>query len=77
LKAIINPFNVIRLLLTSINSIYLTKIEAEIELKEGIQKLLLDSISHYRLEVTEETISIIKKLHNSEIIEDIEESWRR
>jgi len=47
---IINPLNVVRLLLVSINSMYLTEtpvIETEIELKENIQKLLLDSIFHY------------------------------
>jgi len=56
---IINPFNIVRLLLASISSIYLTETlitEAEIKLKENIQKLLLDSIFHYNgLEVTEET----------------------
>jgi len=55
---IINPFNVVRLLLASISLIYLTEtpIIEEIELKENIQKLLLDSIFfHYNgLEVTEE-----------------------
>jgi len=46
---IINPLNVVRLLLVSICSMYLTEtpvIETEIELKENIQKLLLD-IFHY------------------------------
>ena len=56
---IINPFNIVRLLLASISSIYLTETlitEAEIKLKENIQKLLLDSIFHYNgLKVTEET----------------------
>jgi len=46
------------LLLSSISSVYLTEIPvtiAEIELKEHIQKLLLDSIFHYnKLEVIEE-----------------------
>jgi len=55
---IINPFNVVRLLLVSISSMYLTETpvtETEIELKENIQKLLLVSIFHYNgLEVTEE-----------------------
>jgi len=55
---IINPFNAVRLLLASISLIYLTEtpIIEEIELKENIQKLLLDSIFfHYNgLEVTEE-----------------------
>ena len=48
--------------------------EAEIELKENIQKLLLDSIFHYnRLEVTEKIYFDYQepyKLHNSEIIKD-------
>jgi len=38
---IINPLNVVRLLLVSINSIYLTETpvtEAEVELKENIKK---------------------------------------
>jgi len=54
--------------------------EAEIELKENIQKLLLDSIFHYnRLEVTEKTYldQELYKLHNSEIIEDDEEDIYR
>jgi len=40
----INPLNVVRLLLVSISSMYLTETpvtETEIELKENIQKLLL------------------------------------
>jgi len=76
LEIIIKPLNV-KLLLASINSIYLTKtlvIEAEVELKENIQKLLLDSIFHYnRLEVTEKIYFDYQepyKLHNSEIIKD-------
>ncbi|KYN29333.1 hypothetical protein ALC57_01226 [Trachymyrmex cornetzi] len=79
---IINPLNVVRLLLAPVSSIYLTKTpvtEAEIELKENIQKLLLDSIFHYNgLKVTEETYLNYQepyKLHNSEIIEDDEEAW--
>jgi len=82
LEMIINPLNVVRLLLVSISSIYLTEtpvIEAEIELKENIQKLLLDSIFHYNgLEVTEETYLDYEepyKLHSYEIIEDDEEAW--
>jgi len=57
--------------------------EAEIELKENIQILLLDSIFHYnRLEVTEKTylyqeLYKLYKLHNSEIIEDNEEDIYR
>jgi len=57
--------------------------EAEIELKENIQILLLDSIFHYnRLEVTEKTylyqeLYKLYKLHNSEIIEDDEEDTYR
>jgi len=54
--------------------------EAEIELKENIQKLLLDSIFHYnRLEVTEKTYldQELYKPHNSEIIEDDEEDIYR
>jgi len=71
---IINPLNVVRLLLASLSSIHLTETpvtEAEIELKEDIQKLLLDSIFHYNgLEVTEEICLDYQepyKLHNSEI----------
>jgi len=77
---IINPLNVVRLLLVSISSIYLTETpvtEKEIELKENIQKLLLDSIFHYNgLEVTEEIYLDFEepyKLHSFEIIEDDEE----
>ena len=47
---IVNPLNVVKTLLASISSKYLTETsvtEAEIELKENIQKLLLDSIFHY------------------------------
>lgn len=55
---IINPLNVVRLLLASISSVYLTETpvtEAEIELKEHIQKLLLDIIFRYNgLKITEE-----------------------
>lgn len=79
---IINPLNVVRLLLVSINSIYLTETpvtEAEIELKENIQKLLLDSIFHYNgLEITEETSLDFEephKFHRFEIIEDDEQAW--
>jgi len=79
---IINPLNVVRLLLVSISSIYLTETpvtEKEIELKENIQKLLLDSIFHYNgLEVTEEIYLDFEepyKLHSFEIIEDDEEAW--
>jgi len=65
---IINPFNVVRLLLASINSIHLTETlitEAEIELKEHIQKLLLDSIFHYNeLEITEEIYLDYQELYN-------------
>jgi len=63
---IINPLNIVRLLLASKFNISnrSTRTETEIELKENIQKLLLDSIFHYnRLEVTEE-IPIIKNLIN-------------
>jgi len=71
---IINPLNVVRLLLVSISSMYLTKIE----LKENIQKLLLDSIFYYNgLEVTEEIYLDFEesyKLHSFEIIED-EKAW--
>ena len=64
-----------------ISWIYLTETpvtKAEIELKENIQKLLLDSIFHYNgLEITEIYLDYQKlsKLHNSEIIEDDEEAW--
>jgi len=48
---IINPLNVIRLLLlASMSSIHLTEtsvIKAEIKLKKNLQKLLLDSICCY------------------------------
>ena len=78
---IINPFNVVKLLLASISSVCLIETpvtEAEIELKEHIQKLL-NSIFHYNgLEVTEEIYLDYQepyKLHNSEIIEDDEEAW--
>jgi len=48
-------FNIVRLLLAS-SIIYLTKItEAEVELKENVQKLLLDVVFQYNgLEITEE-----------------------
>jgi len=79
---IINPLNVVRLLLVSISSMYLTETpvtEIEIELKENLQKLLLDSIFHYNgLEVTEEIYLDFEepyKLHSFEIIEDDEEAW--
>jgi len=53
---IINPLNVVRLLLAFISSIHLTETsvtEAERELKENIQKLL-NNIFHYNgLEITE------------------------
>ncbi|KYN13299.1 hypothetical protein ALC57_14516 [Trachymyrmex cornetzi] len=74
---IINPLNVVRLLLISISSIYLTETpvtEPEIVLKENIQKLLLDSIFHNGLEVSEETYLDYQEPYNSEIIED-EEAW--
>jgi len=80
---IINPLNVVRLLLVSISSMYLTETpvtETEIELKENIQKLLLDSIFHYNgLKVTEEIyldFEELYKLHSFEIIED-EEAWNK
>jgi len=79
---IINPLNVVRLLLVSISSMYPTETpvtETEIELKENIQKLLLDSIFHYNgLEITEEIYFDFEgpyKLHSFEIIEDDEEAW--
>lgn len=79
---IINPLNVVRLLLVSINSIYLTETpvtEAEVELKENIKKILLDGVFHYNgLEVTEEIYLDYEepyKLHSFEIIEDDEEAW--
>ncbi|XP_071581536.1 uncharacterized protein [Temnothorax nylanderi] len=79
---IINPLNVVRLLLVSINSIYVTETpvtEAEVELKENIQKLLLDGIFHYNgLKVTEEKYLGYQepyKLHTFEIIEDGDEAW--
>jgi len=79
---IINPLNVVRLLLASISSLYLTETpvtEAEIELKENIQKLLQNSIFHYNgLKIIKETYLDYQepyKLHNSEIIEDDEEAW--
>jgi len=79
---IINPLNVVRLLLAPISSVYLTETpvtEVERELKEHIQKLLFDSIFHYNgLEkITEEIYLDYQesyKLHNSEIIEDDEET---
>jgi len=79
---LINLLNV-RLLLASvyISSIYLTEtlVTEEIELKENIQKLLLDSIFHYNgLEVIEETYLDYQepyKLHNFEIIEDDKKAW--
>lgn len=81
---IINPLNVVRLLLVSISSIYVTEtpvIEAERELKDHIQKLLLDSIFYYNgLEVTEETYLDYEepyKLHSFEIIENDEEAWSK
>jgi len=77
---IINPLNVVRLLLMS-SSMYLTETpvtETEIELKENIQKLLLDSIFHYNgLEVTEKIYFDFEepyRLHSFEIIEDNEEA---
>ena len=76
---IINLLNVVRLLLASvyISSIYLTEtpVTEEIELKENIQKLLLDSIFHYNgLEVTDYQEPY--KLHNFEIIEDDKKAWK-
>jgi len=74
---IINSLNVVKLLLASISSIYLTGtpvIEPEIKLKKTVQKLLLDSIFHYNgLEVTKEIYFDYQepyKLYNSEILED-------
>ena len=66
---IINPLNVVRLLLASfisISSIYLIEIlVSEAELKENIQKLLLNNIFHYnRLEETEETYLDYQKPYN-------------
>jgi len=66
--------------------VYLTETpvtETEIELKENIQKLLLDSIFHYNgLEVTkeiyldyQEPYKLIPDIQNSEIIEDKAEAW--
>ena len=78
---IINPLNIVRLLLASKFNISnrSTRTETEIELKENIQKLLLDSIFHYNeLEVTRETYFDYQesyKLHNFEIIENDEEAW--
>ena len=70
--------NVVRFLLASINSIQLTETlvtEAEIALKENIQKLLMDRIFHYNgLEVTDYQEPY--KLHNFEIIEDDKKAWK-
>jgi len=75
---IINSLNVIRFLLASISSIYLTETpvtEAEIQIKENIQKLLLSSIFHYNGLEEESYLDYQEsyKLYNSEIIEDDEE----
>ncbi|XP_067208309.1 uncharacterized protein [Linepithema humile] len=79
---IINPLNVARLLLTSITTMYLMETpvnKAEIELKENIQKLILENIHQFNgLEVTEETSLDYEepdKLHTFEIIEENEEAW--
>ena len=53
------------MLLASISAVYLTETpvtEAEIELKDHIQKLLLGSIFHYNgLEVTEKNLSRLSR----------------
>jgi len=77
-----NPLNIVRLLLASISSVYLTETEvteAEIELKEYIQKLLFDSISHYNGSNRRNLSRSYQepyKLHNSVIVEDDEE-WSK
>lgn len=79
---IINPLNVARLLLASISTMYLMETpvnQREIELKENIQKLVLENIHQFNgLEVTEEISLDYEepyKLHTFEIIEEDEEAW--